>query len=201
MVKILSQAGNSLADTYDVVGSVAGIDELETRELPIVHEMGGTVFSERLRGEIGRLPTAALNQSATFDISLALPEAVSRILAVLVLADTAARVDEAQVSIRQGVTGREMPIFLWDTADNVESTIRIIENGGAAGDQVALIPDPRQVPNMAFGTAQPVGQSVLVFRGNTAAFGAGTVTLVALVYHAFSQLEGVSSRGLPIPSW
>ena len=45
MVKILSQAGISLADLYNVEGSIAGIEQLDTRELPIVHEMSGTIFS------------------------------------------------------------------------------------------------------------------------------------------------------------
>ena len=199
--KILAQAGNSLADVYDVEGSIAGIDQLETRELPIVHEMGQTVFSERLSGSIRRQTTGAINQSTAWDLTLAdLPATPFRILNLLVVAD-AARVSHCNLALQNG-TGREIPIFMWDTGEDTETTLRLVENGAAISTQTALTNNRRQLPSLGIGSDQPqIIGDVISFRGQTTAFGAGTVTVVALVYVAFSQLAGISSRGVPIPGW
>lgn len=203
MVKILSQAGNSLADIYDVEGSIAGIDQLETRELPIFHEMGSTVFAERLRPRMARATTGAINQSIGFDLSISdLPENIWRILGVTVLANVVARTDFIQISIRDPELARELPIFVWDTANDIESTVRIVENGAAVGNQQMLV-GRTQLPSIGLGPGQPVqvGGDRMLIRGQSTAFGAGTVTIVILVYIAFPEVPGVSSRGLTIPSW
>jgi len=203
VVKILSQAGNSLADIYDVEGSVAGIEQLETRELPIMHEMGGTVFSERLAGSIRRGTTAALNQSTPFDVTLAgLPQGIFRILGITVLA-TSGRTSHASVALRSVVQEREIPVFIWDNSDDQQSTIRLQDDGGAASDHTALIPSISLLPNLAIGRRQlrSVGDEI-VFRGSTNAFGAGTNTLVVLVYQAFTDVgSNIAPRGLPVPAW
>lgn len=202
MVKILSQAGNSLADVYDVAGSVAGIEQLRTEELPIVHEMGATVFSERFSLFIRRAGTAALNQNTAFDVVLSdLPDIPWRLLNVTVLADVAARTTHAQVSLVATNNEREVPVFVWDTANDAESRVRIIENGGAVGNQVVLLANPLLVPNMGAGSDQPQGIADVAFRGLTSGFGAGTVQYVALYAIAFAQFTAPSSRGLPLPSW
>lgn len=203
MVKILSQAGASLADVYDVQGSVAGIDQLETRELPIVHEMGSTVFSERLSGNHRRQVTAALAQSTAFDVVLTDfgQGNVQRILGVSVLANFSSRIARAMVAIRDPIDERELPIFVWDTANDAESVIRIVDNGAAAVDMSVLIPNPLILPSMLLGDGQPDQMPDIAFRGVTSAFGAGTVVLTLLIYHVFAELGGVSSHGLPVPSW
>ena len=202
MAKVLSRSGASLADVYDVEGSIAGIEQLETGELPIVHEMGGTVFSERLSANIRRNQAVALLQNVSFDITFVdFAEGISRILGVTVLASVVARVGRCQLSLRDPISGREIPFFIWDSLNNSESLIRIVENGGAAASQLALI-GLFQTPNLQVGTGQPlrVGTEI-VMRGNTLGFGAGAVTITGLVYIAFSQITGISSIGLPVPAW
>ena len=202
MVKILSKSGDSLADTYDVVGSVAGIEQLNSREVDLVHEMGGTLFSERLSGFIRRGITAALNQSTAFDITIVDLPIVYRVLNVLVVVSNASRVSHCNISLRSLFTGREMPIFIFDVNQDTESNIRIDENGSGVGNRVELNGKLGMLPTIGIGGEQPqrVGED-LVFRGVTSAFGAGTITLTALIYVAFSQIGGLSSRGVLIPSW
>jgi len=201
--KILSQSGDSLADIYDVAGSIAGIDHLETHELPIVHEMGHTVFSERQGGRHTRLVSGALSEDDTFDItSTDMTNGINRILGVMVFGDAAARIDHAMVAIRDPVTGREFPIWIWATANNVESAIRIIDNDGAIAEQFALIGGALQVPSFSFGPDQPQSMPEFVFRGLAAGFGVGNVTLKALIYRTFASVaSGLSSRGVPVPGW
>lgn len=207
MPKILSQSGDSLADVYDVKGSIAGIDQLETRELPIVHEMGNTVFSERLGAEIVRLPTGDILQNANFDVTLASPPPnIFRVLGVVVLLDTTTRINIAQVSLRSTV-GREVPFFVWDIADDIETSIRIVENNAAATNTIALrsrFGPQGGVPTLGVSDGQPrmVGEEI-VFRGRAAGFGAGTVECIALVHLASPEVTqgSLSSRGLPVPGW
>jgi len=205
MVKILAQAGMSLADVYNVVGSVAGVEQIESREVSVVHEMGATIFSERFSGAIRRLTTGAILQSVSFDLTLAdLPAGISRVLGVYVQADAATRIDRCQLSLRSVSDGREIPFFIWDATDS-QRNIRIVENDAAVTNRVVLMPELpliQTMPSLAIGTGQPqqVGEEI-VLRGLSSAFGAGTVTLVALVYLGFSRVQGISSRGLPVPGW
>lgn len=203
MSKVQAQAGSSLADIYDVKGSIAGIENLETRDLPIVHEMGATVFSERLSGNHRRQVTASLAQSTAFDSVLADfgQGNAQRILGVTVLADFSARVDRVMVAIQDPIAEREVPIFVWDTANDATSVIRIVDNGAAAADMAYFIPNPLILPNMLLGPGQPDQMPNIVLRGQTSAFGAGAVVLTLLIYHVFAELGGVSSHGLPVPSW
>ena len=203
MTKILSQSGISLADVYDVEGSIAGVEQLLSEDVTLSHEMGSTLFSERLSGSIRRAQAVNIIQSATYDVTLVnFPTGVWRVLGITVLANIIGRVDRCQVSLRDPLSEREIPLFIWDSANNVETLIRIQDNGAAVGAQLALIGGQVQTPNLGIGTSQPqrVGQEI-VLRGNTLAFGAGAVTLTVLVYIAFSQTTAVSSRGLPVPGW
>lgn len=205
MVKILSQAGNSLADTYDVQGSVAGIEQLETRELPIVHEMGGTVFSERLGGAIVRVSSGAIAQNTNFDVVTAmLPAVPTRVLGVMIFNGTAARTSFVSVSVNDEDASRDMPIFLWDSVTGVEVLSRL-EDGGSGVININVlasnVPLPGAVPTMQFGADQPEPISSIAFRGRTLGFGAGTIENILYLYQGFAQIGGISSRGLPVPSW
>lgn len=203
MVKILSQSGDSLADVYDVVGSVAGIDQLETRELPIVHEMGATVFSERLGGNFRRSSSGAIAQSTAWDnVLTGLGATAVRVMGVLVITDNVSRVSVVTVSLRDPLDEREIPIFTWDSNEG-NIGVRIEDNGAGAANTVALqnALNIGTLPSMLFGRDQRQPISEIAFRGSTLAFGAGDVTTVALIYLAFAQIGGLSSRGLPIPSW
>ena len=203
MSKILSQSGNSLADIYNVEGSIAGIETLETRELPIVHELGATVFAERFAGRIRRLSSGAINQSSNFDVTLTAPSpGPFRVLGMSVLANQAARVTKVMVAMQDAEAGRELPVLLWDINADAERAVRIVDDGGGAATLVALIPSVTpQVPTLGFGSDQLRQVGNLVMRGSTEAFGAGDVTILALLYLGFTERRGLSSRGLPVPSW
>lgn len=211
MTKIQSQSGNSLADIYDVQGSVAGIEQLETRELPIVHEVGGTVFAERVVGVVRTISSGALLQSVDFDITpIDFPDVPFRILNVAVLANANARVSVAMVGIRTtlldpatsvNIEG-EIPIFNWDSNTGTDDLTRIRLITAAAANTRLLVPAiPAQVASLAVGTALAGTTTRITFRGSTLGFGAGTVTISALIHIAFAEQRGLSSRGLPIPSW
>jgi len=204
MPKILSQSGVSLADTYDIQGSIAGIEQLRSEEVGLVHEMGGTIFSERLSASIRRRSTGAVDQSTSWDLVLQdLPAVPTRILGIVVLSANASRVSNCSVSIRDALSGREMPIFIWDSGEpNI--TARFVENDGAAANVNFLINSlgAANSPTLLIGNGQPQPVSEIAFRGLSTGFGAGTVTVTALIYIAFSQLgSGISSKGLPVPSW
>lgn len=202
MVKILSQAGMSLADVYDVVGSVAGVEQLQAGEVSLVHEMGATIFSERFNLFVRRVTTAALLQNTDWDILLTdLPATPWRVLSVAVLSLTLAHTERAQLSVRDANTEREMPMLVWNRVDDTERAIRIVENGAASAVLGMLTPAVAFVPTMGSGADQRQSMENIAFRGRTSAFGAGTVVHVALVQLAFSHIGGISSRGLPIPSW
>ncbi len=203
MSKILARTGMSLADLYDIVGSVAGVETLVSREVFLTHEMGGTIQSERMVGELERMTSTALAQSLTWDITLEAPPNIYRVLGVYCQATEAARTANVQVSLRNPATGREIPIFVWDSANDLETNIRIIDNGAAISSDIALVQtSPQTMPTLGIGDGQRrrVGEEI-VFRGNTSAFGAGTIEIIALVYLGFPHIGDVSSHGLPLPGW
>lgn len=207
MAKILSKSGDSLADAYDVQGSVAGIDELQSRDVNLVHEMGATIFSERVHGAIQAMSSAGVAQNATWNIEVLLPR-VSRILNWVVFADVVSRVADAQLSLGDVAASNpiEVPFWSWDSVLDAERVVRL-NFAGSVSQEIMLIPAlPSGVPGqlLAFGTEQPdAGTAVqrLAFRGTTLGFGAGSVIVTALIYHALSAVTRPSSRGLPLPSW
>jgi len=203
MGKVLSQAGTSLADVYEVEGSIIGVEEIQSREVFLTHDMGSTISSERLIGFIERVDTGALAQATGFDVTLVAPIGIYRVMAIEVHADTTARTDRVQVSLRDPTTGREQPIFIWDTNNDVTSVIRMVDDGAAAANLFSLLQTrPQVMPVLGIGVGQRlrVGEEI-VFRGSTTGFGAGDVTITALIYVATTVVAGVGSRGLPIPGW
>jgi len=208
MPKILSQSGTSLADTYDIEGSIAGVENLESRDVSLVDEMGQRVFSERVQSFIISMSSTAILQSVSFDINAgAFPDSPNRILGVQVIADTIGRVNLCQVSVAGPPSDPgEFPLFVWDTADDVESNIRYSLAGAAAGSDGYLVPSNVFTPFLMtrMGAAAEMGS--LQMRGQSSAFGAGTVTIRAFVMIARANpgnpAPGApSSHGLPLPSW
>lgn len=206
MVRILSQSGNSLADIYDVRGSIAGIDNLETRDLPIVHEMGATVFSERLSGRVQRGSSTAVLQNITWDIQftdIVESGAIGRLAGVTVFADTGARVSNASLLLVDDRDDREIPIFVWDSNEGIVVT-RLSDAGGAAANVDVLAPaNGGEIPPVIIlgsDQARPLGTNIF-FRGLSTGFGAGTVEVIALLHILTARVQGLSSRGLPVPSW
>jgi len=204
MTKVLSKSGDSLADTYDVVGSVAGIEQLRSEEITLVHEMGATLWSERFSTFIRRAASGDIAQSTNFDVVLdGLPAHIFRILGLSVFVDTTARVTLATVSIQEPITGREVPIWIWDAATDIEVRARFSIEGAGATTEQFLQPAPANVrlPHMMASAGQPQSVPNVTFRGQTASFGAGTVEAVLLMHVGFVEVGGLSSRGLPVPSW
>jgi len=206
VVKVLSQAGSSLADVYDVVGSIAGIEELISRDVQLIHEMGGTVFSERLGSSVRRVSTGAINQSTTWDlITSNLPEGVTRIWSATVIATIGSRIDSCQLSIRNANQERETPLMVWD--GTLDSTVdyRTVDNGGAVTVFSLLRPVDNlgNLPGMLTnnGHSPAFHTESIAFRGLTTAFGAGTVEAIALLLLGLSDTVGLSAAGLPVPSW
>lgn len=203
MVKILSQGGRSLADQYDVRGSIAGIEQLESREVSLVHEMGATLFSERFRTTSRRINTGNVLQSVEFEVLITnLPNAIVRVLGVQVIAAAdGTRVADCQVSLFDPVDDQDFPIWVYDTA--TVQPVRVV-NDGVTGEFDLLIPHPLlTLPTFLTGGflqgTSPVSQ--LALRGKTTAFGAGTVNITAEIYLGFTFTSGVSAFGARVPSW
>lgn len=202
MSEIQSQAGISLADVYDVDGSVARLQQLETREVTLTHEMGATIFSERLSGAIRRANTGDILQSVSWNIVLTdLPGSLTRIFGVQVFTDNSGRVNDATVSIRDGPAGREIPIFAWDL--NFTNVVSRIEDdgGGVATLRTLINAISGNPPNMLIHSEQRQPIDQIAFRGSSTAFGAGTVNVTMVLYIGFTHVGDISSFGLPIPGW
>jgi len=201
MVKILSQAGMSLADVYDIEGSIAGVEQLESRDVSLVHEMGSTIFSERLSSSFRRA-SVEVSQSTNFEAFIVdLPNIPTRILSIIVFSDNTARLSGAAVMLRDPRDPKELPIWIWDGSSGTIFA-RFRENGAALVSHQVMTPTLVQVPNFVGGAKQPQFPTEIAFRGTSTGFGAGTVKCTALVHIAFSQISGtISSHGLTIPSW
>jgi len=209
MVKVLSQSGDSLADLYDVVGSIAGIDQLITEELPIVHELGATIQSERFSLAMRNMSSGAILQSVDFDTVINdLPAGVTRVLGVFVTTNTAGRTAHVTVSLRDGDDDDELPIFSWSAGQgDLEYVARLAVDGGAVANVLLLRPlqNMPNLPSFLTSAGQPTNQRVaeIAFRGTSTAFGAGTVTAraVVLIAHTHFGSPHLSNRGILIPSW
>lgn len=207
--KILSQAGTSLADVYDIEGSIAGLEELDVRDIKGVHDLGPQIHSERLLVFNLQIDGTAVLQSVNWGIFLgSFPDSINRVLSATVIADTAARVDFCSILIEDTVNDREHLIWAWDSADDVESRVRWNPGTGATTETV-LRPSSNIAGGLPTLIARTGGSSAmpnLVFRGRSLAFGAGTVQALALIQVArpdrgAPSAGDPSSHGLPIPSW
>jgi len=205
--KILGQAGVSLADVYDIEGSVVGLENLDVSEVKAVHDLGGQIHSERLISFIVLSSSGAVNQSAAIGVTAGgIPDSVNRLLGVSVLASAAARVDHVALTIQDADTGREFPIWSWDTNDDREQQILWSLDGAGAAAFFLLSTLVTQLPQLLTRLGTSLAMPQLVMRGTTSAFGAGTVTVRAL-YHLCRPNTGnptpgePSSHGLPLPGW
>jgi len=201
--KIEAQTGRSLVDVYEVEGSVVGLDSLETSEIHLRHEMGGTIFSERYSGVIRRLAITGIAQSTAFNgVITDLPATPYRIQALQVYGpDNEVSWTNVAVLARSGQSDRELPIWVWDQA--ATRGFRIVDDGAAVTTLELFLPNVAgAVPQLTMlGANQPQIVSELAFRGQTAAFGAGTAAITLEVYVTFAQVGGLSSYGLPLPGW
>lgn len=204
MAKILGQSGISLDGIYDIEGSEVGVVELDAASVKTVHEMGATIFNERLVSSVARRNTGAIGQNVSWDIEFTdFPTTPVRILSLAVVADTD-RVLTTQVSVRDPGEGRELPIFVWDTAIDATQQIRWVDNGAALANFQYLRPSiVPTVPVMTLGTDYRLSVPNVIWRGEATAFGAGTVSVTLVMQIMFADGAGTSDRtyGLPFPSW
>jgi len=206
--KILSQAGVSLADIYDIEGSVVGLEQLDVGEVKAVHELGATIHSERLMSFLVLATSGAVAQNASWGVQTSgLPDSVNRLLGVGVMCDNAARIENVSIAIGDQDSGREMPIWVWDTNDDrVQRFIWSQDGAGAAQvDHLSVL--VTHLPQLLTRLGVRLRMPSLLFRGLATGFGAGTVE-TQVVYHlarpnpTLAPAPGEpSSHGLPIPSW
>lgn len=209
MPKVLAQAGISLADVYDVEGSIAGIDFIDTDRVALVHEMGGEIFSERLTSQILTISTGTIAQNSTFSaVFSTIPDSPTRILGVQVIADaaSAARVQLASVSLLGPGTDGEIPIFVFDSTDDNEGLVRLSLQGAAVATFPHFSPRLQHLPTLITRHGDSEDMLDIALRGITLGFGAGTVVITALVHIAragrATPVPGdPRSHGLPLPSW
>lgn len=207
MAKILSQAGDSLADSYDVAGSIAGVEDLITQDVQLIHEMGGTIFAERLTAQILTIASPSTAQNSEFSGSFAsAADSPTRILGIQVLTSAANRVQLASVSILASDASQEQPIFVFDSTDDEEGLVVCTVGGGASTTYGHLSPRLAATPTMMIRHGDTNSMPSLQLRGLTEGFGAGTVQVTALVHIAragpATPVAGTpESHGLPLPSW
>ena len=207
MSRILSQSGESLASVYDIDGSQIGVDELVTQDVSLIHDMSGTIFSERLTSQVLTIASESTAQNSAFDGAYEdFADSPSRILGIQVLTTAASRVQLASLSILEADGSAEQPIFVFDSTDDEEGLVRCTISGGGVANYGHLSPRLSATPTLVtrFGDANTM--PTLKLRGLTEGFGAGTVQVTALVHVARAgpavPVAGTpKSHGLPLPSW
>jgi len=199
--KVQAQAGGSLSDIYDVKGGQAPIDRLITAEVQLIHEMGDTILSERYSQFIRLVAQGNPQNTAIAAVISDLPAGVSRVHGVVVTTDITSRLTHVAVSLEDtlGTTPRAIPIWVWDGTN--EDVVRFMET--TVQNHIVLRPraEYTQLPNIITGPDQPQRVSNIALRGLTSGFGAGNVVVTAVIHISFAAIGGISSRGLPIPSW
>jgi hypothetical protein len=210
MPKILAQAGISLADSYDVEGSIVGVEDLNAGDVSLIHEMGGTIMAERLQSFILRITPTAPAQNTNFSATSGeLPDCANRILGAVVTIPRANATDiqNCSLSIQNGSIDRQIPFWTFDVGLDVEARIRFDVDGAGIADITQLRPVggiqlPTLVTRLGLGERMPN----IRFNGSTTGFGAGTVAINAWVHICRPNPEvptpgHPSSHGLPLPGW
>lgn len=199
--KVQSRAGDSLVEVYDVKGSQAPIEKIDIADVKGVHELGETIFSERF-SVFQRRAEQSGNQSAIITKTMEdLPAGAVRLLGLTVFTDDASRLDDVAVSLQDDqASPQSIPIWIWDGTNTVNA---LFSDVGIVAVKTVLVPSAPllQMPNMFASGGQPQSIIKIMTRSTTNAFGAGTVKVVLIAYLGFAAIGGISSRGLPIPSW
>lgn len=211
MPKFLGQAGISLADNYDVEGSIARADQLNTEDGVFLYdEQGGRIHSERLNSFILHFSSTAIAQNTVFDIVLGgIPDSVNRILGAYVVFNTTARLASANIAIQEIDGSAEFSIFSWGETNDAERRTRMSIDGAAAGNVSVCIPlgmGSNAGPNLITRMGAEFLIPQMIFRGSSNGFGAGTVIATAIVLLARPDRGNPrpgepSSHGLPLPGW
>ncbi len=203
MPKVLGKAGESLADVYDVEGSIAGVEELLSKDVNLVHEMGATIFSERLRANVIHTDSAAIAASTLWAVSVPRPTQHERVLGLIVVAGVTARMTRVTVSFGEGSPELECPIWTWEVGAGADFERSInVELASGVQNRFQLVPsNATALPNLILRAGQPSGNPQITMRGVTSAFGAGTVITSLFLYTCAAGPGGLSSKGLPIPGW
>ena len=201
MAKILSKSGDSLADVYDIEGSIAGIEDLQSKDVNLVHEMGGTIFSERLSAQMVLVASSGVLQSVTFTAGVTIP-VTSRLLGLAVVVTLASRITQLSVGIGSPVAidDTEIPIFVWENADAAQD-VEVLIDGTVESRELLISPGGIFAPTILMGNDSPRRANIIQLRGETNAFGAGNIAVTVIAHILFPQRGGLSSRGLPIPGW
>jgi hypothetical protein len=203
-----------MADSYDIEGSIVGVENLDSSSVGLVENMGQRVFSERMTSHLLRISSGSLAQNAAWDIVASpFPDGPCRITNIVFIALTASRVSMADLMIADPNSNVEMPIATWASgavtiggvADN-ERPIRFDDDSAGAGTVSYLGQTLATSPQLVVQMGQAPGMPVLKFRGLTSGFGGGTVEVLCYVSHCrpnvLSPAPGhPSSVGLAIPSW
>jgi len=205
--KILSQAGTSLADVYDIEGSIVGLEELDAADVKVVHDLGPQIHSERLLSFLIRVTPGGVAQNTAFNVTTGgIPDSVNRLLAITVIADGTAEITNAQASIQDPNSENEIPLWSWDSTNDVENTIQWSDGGAAVSARFLLVAKHDHPIELLtrIGDAGPMPQ--IIFRGLTSGFGAGLVIPILLLHLARPDrgnpsAGSPSSHGLPVPSW
>ena len=209
MSRILSQSGKSLASTYEIDGSQIGVDELLSQDVSLLHEMGGTIFSERLRSQVITLATGSIGQNSEFEATFEFDDLVDspvRILGCQVVANAVTRVQLAQVSIQGVGSSGEFPFYIYDYDDAPAGLVILSIQGAAVDTYIQLSPRQIQVPTLITRKGDEGTMPGFVLRGLTTGFGGGTVQCTALINicragQATPVAGDPKSHGLPLPSW
>jgi len=210
-VRILGRPGYTLADNYDIEGGSAPIHDLASNDVHLVHEMGGQIMGERVRTFLHHFESDDEDQSTAFDVTdTQLNDVPCRILGISVTTDTIARMSGVQVSLESPDNAfGEFPLFVWSSAADQETTFRYSQPGGSPSTEgylsTANAGCMQANPSLA-ARAEADVMGNFVMRGDTSAFGAGTVKvhcmmLIARAERIPSAAGDPRNFGLPFPSW
>jgi len=208
MGKFRSQAGISMAQSYQIEGGIVGVEELLSKEVHLAESFGERVFSERLQSFFIKISSGAIAQSLSWAVTAGgIPDSPNRILSVqcIIGSGDASKIVNANVDIEDVSSGRELPIYVYDTDIDAERDLRWSDDGAAAAN-FSLLGHSLDVPTLITRFGDELLMPTFMFRGRTTAFGAGTIEMFALIHmvraNPGSPTPGhPSSHGLPLPGW